>query len=165
MSKNEVVKGSYIDGSTASVQLAAGSENASCFGKGTVSLDSIELPGCVHVDNLNSTLLSVGHICDQTKIVVFTANEAVILNMKGFSADAQHVVSIAKRNKTTRLHDRSGDLSDERRSLFTTSRPISMRANSTAISKDINLWHNRLGHAKENVLKSLPRTTLDISEI
>lgn len=152
-SKGDVEKGSYSTGSSSSVQLAAGSDHASCLGEGTVSVGDLKLPNSVHVDSLNNTLLSVGQICDQGNLVVFTAKEAVILNRNGFTADQDDVIMIANRNPVSSLYEVHDTIEGHR-----------MTANA-ATRKDINLWHNRLVHANERVLRSLPKHCKDIESI
>lgn len=77
-------------------------------------MKNISLSNSVHVRNLNTTLLSVVHICDQGELVKFTANEAVILNKKKFTVDEDDVQLIASRKKATGLNEISSTRDDDR---------------------------------------------------
>lgn len=59
-SKSDTSQRTYKAGSTTSVQLAAGADNAKCLGEGTVTVGKMKLPESVHVKHLNTILLSVG---------------------------------------------------------------------------------------------------------
>ncbi len=60
--------------------------------------------GCRSFQDLNGTLVFVGQICDQEKIVVFTAKETVILNNNSFSVNESDVLKIVKRQKQTGVY-------------------------------------------------------------
>lgn len=77
---SEVRHGSYVKGSNDKVQLAACSSSTKCLGKGTLSLQNVNLSNSIHVEGLNDTLVSVGHVCDDNKILIFTKKEAVVLD-------------------------------------------------------------------------------------
>lgn len=150
---SEAVKGTYRKGSKESVQLAAGSTDAGCLGKGTIMVGSIPLVDSIHVQNLNNTLYSVGQICDNDKIVVFTKENGVILNLTGFTVDSDNVIAIAKRNsKGSGLYEFNG--SPKHSSMAVKSSP-----------SDINLWHNRLIHVNKKVLHSLNKLTRDVPKM
>lgn len=101
----EAMEGSHRKGAKEVVYLAAGSEPAKCLGKGNIEVNNLPLPGSLHVHELNNTLLSVGTICEQGKIVVFTENEAVIVDKKGFDIDEGNVIAVAPRNKHSGLYE------------------------------------------------------------
>lgn len=149
-SKREAEEGSYIMDKSGSdkVQLAAGYAFVDCLGFVTVPLENMELQNSVHVDGLSDTLVSVGHVCDADKIVVFSKNEAVILDKSSFSVDKNDVVVIVPRDKNTALYE------------FTNN--PQPKAYSTRVSNDLNLWHRRLVHTNVKVLKILQEHTKDI---
>lgn len=113
----------------------------------------------MHVKSLNTTLLSVGQICDQEEIVVFSAKAAVVLDIKSFSADENDVVAIARRNEATSLHEMTS--SGEGKTINELKPSSSQAAASASTVQDINVWHNRLVHASESVLKAVPKQSKD----
>lgn len=143
--------GTYRKGSNDVVQLAAGSKPIKCLGTGTLRVNSIELPGSLHVNELNNTLISVGEICDQNKIVAFTKNEGVVLDMEGFNIEPDKVIAIAKRSTQTGLYE------------FPLPQYKAMRGSK--VSAEIQLWHNRLVHLNEKSLQSLYLKSKDIPEL
>jgi hypothetical protein len=98
-SEDESLKDTYCLGSKDTVQLAAGTETAKCIGSGTFDYEHLLLPDAVHVQGLNGTLVSVGHICDQGRLVVFNAKTAVILDTNTFTADDDLVMTTVPINE------------------------------------------------------------------
>lgn len=145
--KSEAVPGTYKHGSDTTVQLAAGEKQATCIGEGTLKYGSITLEDAVHVDQLNSTLVSVPHICDLKKIVVFTKNEAVILDISKFSVDESIVDCVVPRDTKTGLY------------IF--KQELNAHANA---SLDITLMHRRLIHSNEKVVRKSIDMAKDNSE-
>eukprot|EP00171_Calliarthron_tuberculosum_P002619 IDg2619t1 len=123
-STQETLKGTYTEGLIDTIQLAA--------------------------ESLNDTLVSVGQICDQEHITVFTAKEAVILKITTFSVSSEDVVSIVPRERSTGLYVFTDN---ENEIMKTADNKSALRA--TAVPDSINLWHNRLVHLSESNLKSL----------
>eukprot|EP00171_Calliarthron_tuberculosum_P023796 IDg23796t1 len=75
-SKKQALSGSYSEGSNDTVQLAVGDDQAKCLGHGTLALEALQIEKCMHVEDLNDSLVSVGQICDQKCMIVFTAEQA-----------------------------------------------------------------------------------------
>lgn len=86
---DEVVEGSCRQGFNHTVELAAGSTTSKCLGSSTIAIGNISLERSLHVKRFNETLLSVGQICNQDKVVVFTKHKVVILNITKFSASEE----------------------------------------------------------------------------
>ena len=151
-SSKDVKKGTYKKEPSGSLTLAAGSTHTECTGTGTLRIGSISLPGSVEVSNLNNILVSVGHICDQKKIVVFTKNEAVIINSTKFEVEEDDVVAIAPRNHGSGLYEFPSNLDHK-------------AMNGASATRDINLWHKRLVHVNQDVLHALHESCSDIPKI
>lgn len=109
-SKDECAKESYENGSDVKIQVATGSEQEKCGRKGTLKVNSLSLKDAMHVPSLNDTLLSIGKICDNGNLVVFTKNEAVVVDLSKFTVDEENVVPVFRRDETTRLYALSGKL-------------------------------------------------------
>ncbi len=74
--KSEGAVVAHTRGSDEKVRPAAGDEETPCLGRGTLKI-GVSLPEFVHMQGLNTASVSVGHICDQKRIVVFTPRDAV----------------------------------------------------------------------------------------
>lgn len=148
---SEADNGTYLAGSDDVVELAAGSTPSECLGTGSLSIVNISLKGSLHVDHLNGTLISVGHICDQGNTVVFTKDDAVILNLTKFSVRDNDIIEVIPRNKHSRLYE--------------SDRISSSTAMSAKQSADINIWHQRLVHTNQKVLKQLHRTASNFPDL
>ncbi len=148
-STKETVPGTYERGSDETVQVAVGSKPIPCAGKGTLLMDSLQIPESLHVDRLNDTLVSVGQICDLGRIIVFMDTQAVILKATSFTVDESDIEATVPRNELTGLYEFQSGLrsvgEDKKR----------QKANSGNVSRDINLWHYRLAHLHSEALKSL----------
>ena len=103
--KIEAINGTYAKGAKGSVQLAAGDSTAQCLGNCTIQINDFLLPNNIHVNDLNSRLVSVGKVCDTHRIVVFTSKKAVILNVDNFSVESNKIEEIASRSPTTGLYE------------------------------------------------------------
>lgn len=101
-------------------------------------MKDLSLPNSVHVASLNTTLLSVGHICSQGKLVIFTENKAVIFNKKSLTVDDDEVALIGKRNKTTNLYE---ILKEKESATANMCSNVAVQRGSTT---DINVLHTRL---------------------
>jgi len=135
---NEAIQGTYKKGSNTNVQLAAGKSGATCMGEGTIQIGPLILKEAVHVKSLNDTLISVPQICDIGKLVVFTKNEAVILNTSKFKADASLIDAVVPRDAETGLYFfKKADVQSEKASKVV----------------NISLLHRRLIHSNENVIR------------
>ena len=108
--KREAETGPYICISTETVHLAPEGSSASVLGEGSMQFGSVELSRSIHIDNLNSTSYSVGKICGAKRIVVFTANQGIILSMKAIIVDEDKVIVTANRSKSTGLYEFRYDL-------------------------------------------------------
>jgi len=91
--------GSYKPGCVDTVKLAAGDYHTNCLGTGTMSLASISLENSLHVEKLNHNLVSVGSICDKSRIVVFPKENAVILNTQKFEVAKELIEFVVPRTK------------------------------------------------------------------
>ena len=144
--KSEAMDKTYVEDSRESVTLAAGGKTVKCIGEGTVRIGAIELPNSLHVQQLHGTLVSVGQICDQSKLIIFTDKEAIIMKKKVFEIDPDDIELVVNRNSDTGLYE----LED---------RDIQSRSSSHkalgAKEDELQLWHNRLVHANVSILRSL----------
>ncbi len=137
-------KGTYRQGCDDTVQLAAGNSVAQCIGTGSLKFGNLQIPNAVQVESLNGTLVSVGDICDQGKIVVFTKECAIVLNTKKFTVDASMIVVKVPRNEYgLYCFQETASKNESNHAALITSKS----------SADINLWHRRLIHANEDVIK------------
>lgn len=153
--KREAQEKTYEESYGDTVQLAAGQDEAACIGTGTLILGKMKVQDAVHVKGLNETLVSVGQVCDQDHIVVFTRKNAVILRIDGFDVNEEDVVMIANRDENSGLYILPiGDTASETKGLavFKT-------------STEISLWHNRLAHISERSLKELHKHASDVPVI
>ncbi len=135
---NEVVPGTYKQGHQGTVQIAAGADNPKCLGTGTIRIGKLDLPQSLHVEGLNGTLISVPHVCDQKKIVVFTSKEAIILDTTKLSVDKDLIVAKIPRDHKCNLYQ------------FT---PKSNNIPKISKTVDIKLLHRRLIHAHERTIR------------
>lgn len=104
-------------------------------------MGEMKLKDRVHVEELNRIPVSGGQIWDQEKTVVFTKDEAVILDMTKFSLHTDDIKAIVPRNKRNGLCESS---------------TLTARLGTTVKvkqSENINLWHQRLVHAHVKVFK------------
>lgn len=129
--KSEVVDETYKSGSTDTVQLEAGESDATCIGKGTISMSGLKLEDSIQVDGLNETLISVGQVCDSEKIVVFTKNEAIIVNQPTISFQKKDILTLVPRNQKSKLYE------------FLDLEKLHGKLGS--ISRKSDIWHQRLG--------------------
>ena len=83
---------------------AAGSDLRSCIGTGLLEQEKFTVPDSLHVKDQNYSLVSVGEICDSKRVVAFTANEAIILNIKKFSASEDEVLEVVPRDSETKVY-------------------------------------------------------------
>lgn len=148
--KREVQDNTYQQSHGETVQLAAGQEEAVCVGTGTLNLGKIKVQDAVHVKGLNETLVSVGQVCDQDHIVLFTKKNAVIMRIDGFDVDEEDVVMIANRDQKSGLYVLPRGSTEQKG--FSTSKPL----------QNIELWHNRLVHIGERSLRDLHKHTSDV---
>lgn len=107
----------------------------------------------LHVKGLHETFLSVGQICDQDKLIVFTRHEAVTLKITKFSASNEENVAVILRIKHGGSYESSAEEIMQCDTL--TAKP----------SNDINLWHMRLIHVNLKVLKSLQQSSVDFTTL
>lgn len=140
-SKSETKRGSYEKGSVEEVQLAVSTDPAKCVGKGNLEIETLNITVSMHVSDLNVTLVSVGQVCDQGRICVFTSKEAVILNLKKFIVDKNDIIAVIPRVRSTSLYAFSGKLNEE--------------VDDVKQPSKLTLWHNRLVHANVVLLKGL----------
>jgi hypothetical protein len=82
-------KGSYVQESRDTVQLAAGKELADRLGSGTIGVTSTSLSQSAYVKDVNGTLVSVGQLWDQCFIVGFCMQEDIVLNTATFTTDPE----------------------------------------------------------------------------
>lgn len=143
----EAVDGTYCKGSDDSVQLANVQEK-------TTKLGTATLPESVHVQILNNTLYLVGQVCNQGKVVVFTAGEGEILEISRFTVDQKDVIEVAKINKSTGLYQLPNNTS--------TSSHVHSSLTLCNITEDRNIWHNRLIHVNKNSFRTLSRYTKNV---
>eukprot|EP00171_Calliarthron_tuberculosum_P019463 IDg19463t1 len=148
--KREAQDDTYQQSYGETVQLAAGNEEAACVGTGTLNLGKIKVKDAVHVKGLNETLVSVGQVCDQHHVIVFTKKNAIIMKIDGFDVNEEDVVMIAKRDQKSGLYVLP-NLTTEKK-VFSTNKPL----------HDIGLWHNRLVHISERSLRDLHKHTSDV---
>lgn len=85
-SKQEAYNSTYDEGSNYTVQLAAGEKG-------------------LHVDNLNDTLVSFGQLCNDRRIVAFTANEAIILNLTEFRVSVSAVIEFVLSDNDSGIYE------------------------------------------------------------
>ena len=177
--ESEAEKDSYVKGSDVIVHVAAGSESTPCLGTGSLKLDKLTVPDSLHVKDLNDSLVSVGHICDSERIIVFTANEAVILNVKNFSVVKDDIIEVVPRDKDTKLYVFPSKRSSAKRASKDEKSPTIVAENSelkksrksrkvrneTAYSAKLELWHNRLVHINEVTLKKLHKHVNDFPKL
>eukprot|EP00171_Calliarthron_tuberculosum_P022539 IDg22539t1 len=149
-SENEVSSNTYFKGSDDTVQLAAGNEQAKCIGQGTLQLDTLVIKNAALVQQLNDTLVSVGQVCDQGNIVVFTAKQAVILSLKNFTVDESKVISVVPRETSSGLYEFHSTSKSAHSALSR-----EKEDGSKSLIGDINLWHKRLAHLNQGALRSL----------
>ena len=90
---------SYRQGCRDTVQLAAGNKIVNFLGTWNLKYGKLELSNAIQVDGLHGTLISVGEICDQQKIVVFSKDEALILDTDKFRIDPSLIVSRVPRHE------------------------------------------------------------------
>lgn len=146
----EAKKSSYKPGSDDVVQLAAGKDYAKCTGHGTYSSQGLSLPESVHVPTLNDTLISVGQVCDNSQIIVFTAKEAVILKVTQFTVPEKDVVCVVPRDDKTGLY-----AFEKNHQALNATKPVG----------DLSLWHNRLVHINQETLKKLYKHAVDFPKL
>ena len=135
--KDEAVDGTYKQGNDTTVETAAGSKSARCLGQGTLKLGNVSWKDSLHVQRLNTTLISVPQICDMNKIVVFTKNESLILDISKFEVDESIINCLVPRNKNLGLYNFKFDVSQE------------LAYNTVELS----LLHKRYMHANERVVR------------
>ena len=153
---SECVTGTYEKASDVIVKTATGSEPAKFLGSGTLSIGKINLPGSIHVCDLNDTLVSVGQIYDDGKLVVFTKKEAIILNLSKFVVNKENLLAVVPRCKKTRLYEFSDDILSNRNhgKVVETAKPARKKTGGNPPDqKNLSLWHNRLFHLNKPLLK------------
>lgn len=132
--ENEVIDGTYVGDSQEKLTLAAGGKSVKYNGQATIGVGGLNLPSSLHVQQLHGTLVSVGHVCDQSKMVMFTNKEAIIMKKKPFEVLENDVHLIIKRNFDTGLYE----LDDN----YFENTQRDHRALSTK-QEELQLWHNR----------------------
>lgn len=83
---SELEFSTYKSSSSDVAELVAHRANENCLGEGSIKLETYLLKNCVCVKELNTTLLSVGYICDYEIFVIFTKKDAVFLNQQTVDA-------------------------------------------------------------------------------
>lgn len=146
----EVQDGSYVRGLSDTVPLVAGQPEIEGFGKSIIILNVVSIIDRAHVNGLNETLMSVGYICDFDKIVVFSKNQAVVLEKSKFTVNEDDIISIADRDQRTGIYE---------------SNNATNMAYSTKLSTGINLWHGTLSHTNVKILHALPDNCSDVLNI
>lgn len=87
------------------MKLAAGKSTAKCIGHGTIQVEGVKLPESANIQNLSSTLISVGKTYDSHRTIVFTSKEAIVLNLSTFSVSSKDIEEIANRNPESGLYE------------------------------------------------------------
>lgn len=158
-SPSESTGDSYKKGSDVSVQLAAGNGSAKCIGTGNLVVGNLSINDSMHVTGLNDTLVSVGQVCDDNNIVVFTQKEAIILNLSKLSVNEEDVVAIIPRDAKTRLYcfetSNAPDLEIANSSQKVIQSGQNVAESTEEGSSTIKLWHKRLAHTNSSLLKKL----------
>lgn len=122
------------------VQLAADQSDNKSFRKGTIQLSRLKLQKSVPVNGLNETVMSVGKVCDNDKIVAFTRKQAVILNISEFTENENDIISVAHCNIRSRMYEIT---------------QFTEMACKAKIPTDINLWNRTLLNTNVKTLKTL----------
>lgn len=125
------------------IQLATGSNRDKCLGSGAFRAKELVLPKSGHVPNLHNPFISVGQVCDQGNMVIFSKNEAVVLIEKSFSTDTE-LGANDERNNSTGMYE------------FNRTSMSALGANS--ILNDITLWNNRLIHVSAKTIRHFTNT-------
>lgn len=149
----EAIKGTYQNEFAVSAELAAGSLPSKCLGTGMLSIAGINLNKSVYVEQLNGTLISLGHICNQDKTILFTKNESIILNLTEFIKSLEGIAGKITRDKITRLYE---------------GRKIILRKNTALTVKqpdDVNLSLRLLVHTSATQLKYLQKHATSFPKI
>lgn len=100
----------------------------------------------MHASNLNLTLVPVGIICDKKRLVDFTENEVVLLDVFNFSIFRDNISAITKRN----IHSGLYELNSDHCGLT----GVQTKYIPKPKKKSSIIWHKRLVHVNKNVLKS-----------
>ena len=95
--RDQTEEGTYVYGSEDKIETACGKKRISCDGSGVFVQENLRIPDAIHVGSLNMTLVSVGQICDQGKVVIFTGKEAIILATKQVDVSPSLVQDIIPR--------------------------------------------------------------------
>lgn len=104
-------------------------------------LNNIDFKGSVQVDGLTDILLSVVHMCNNDKKVLFLKKKAVLLNLNNLSTNQEEVVAMEKSNTFSNLYG-----------LEKFNNHLAFKE---IVSNDINLWPRRLNHTNVKTLKTL----------
>ena len=137
-----VETGSYNYGSKQQIQLTCGKKKISCDGSGVFKHRNLRIPQALYVPNLSMNLVSVGHIFQQGKIVVFTKGEAIILNKKEIDVEKSIIESTVR-------SDRSGLYIFKQEEAT----PKIQQTNTADLTS--SLWHQRLSLRRQRMLARL----------
>lgn len=150
-SGSQAVKGTYKQTNKYSdiskIQLAAGENQATVLGTATVCYGSQKIQNAVHVNGLNAPLLSVGQICDEDKIIIFSKKAAIIMNTKEIQVDTELIQDIIPRDTHDGLY--------KIHNTATEGHGFAGKGQSFPTM----LWHNRLVHLGYESLRKTMSTT------
>lgn len=97
----------------------------------------------MHVDKLYGSRISMGHVCDPDKTVVFTKNETIILNIYVIKITKCDIVPVVLRSQVAGVYQSY------------TIMPTIQNAMNMKPTSNTNTWHYQLTHTNNKVLKSL----------
>lgn len=106
---------------------------------------------------LNNALVSVGHVCDQSKVVILTDKEAIIIKKNPIDIPKTDGDLIVPRNKYTGLYEfKEGDIGEGE---------ATQNIKNTKAEDSLQLWNDRLIHTNASVLRSLSDYTKEFPEL
>lgn len=138
------VEGTYKRGSDQIVTLAVGVKEAECSGSGTLKAAELTVPDAIQFQGLRDTLIRVAQGADNNCTVIFTAKEAIVLNIAKFSVDSHSIVMTIPKEESAGFYALKGATSKSKPSLSKTRTP-----------KDITIRNKRRAHIGNNTLKIL----------
>lgn len=114
----------YEIGSSNAIKVAAQGAKAKVFVEGPIKLEMLFFENSVHVEDLNTTSIPVGHICGCSNSVVLLEKVAAALDQPSARVDEPRIVATAKQCSGSGLFGTSRLMSK----LFCTARSFSTEA-------------------------------------